>query len=208
MSPDHLANSLILCGGRHVLDAETALESTEVTSLRVPSGCLGRCAPAGVPDTWEPYDRRIPPGQYPVVFTARTGGAQPVVAFVSIRLGSGRAAVWKRSKPSELEFPDALAGLADEELVGALESLGDEEYDGLWNSLQWHRFADAKWAKFAVPERGGGEVFCFENPQESDVCPTYWSLSDSGRLESLTVDLGVLPLEVRRGWRLPRWLRP
>lgn len=196
---------------------EFQVERREVGKLVVPSGRLVSCDPLVFPE-WQPFRRRVPPGQYPVVLSiahipppSRKGAADQRIACAMLCLGRRLPRRWQMAVITRQRLrglkPDEFYGYPVDSGTGCFMDLkaarvldkrmhDDPDYfEQLLKAAKPVYVHTRSWADFLLDaETGLNVVFCSSGFGDGTY-PSYWGFDGAGELACLVTDFRVLTRE-------------
>ncbi len=181
------------------------IEIRELARLALPTGRVVACAPFLPP--LEPFDRSVPPDEYPVfaslarIQPRRAGGGRRIVAALGIRLTPSSPVAWEVARRTdardEYDVEDATGAFMDASVAGRLardEAERERSLDALADALDDHASPDWTWG--VVPcGTGAGALVASKSGFGDGAYLSWWGLDAKGRPSLLLTDFRVFSAE-------------
>jgi hypothetical protein len=189
--PDALLWEAFRDGGRFLTGSgPVVMQCHDLGVLVLPTGNILACDP--ILDLYtEPFDRRVPPGEYPVFLATEEGAGDVALAMVQFRRAEPVA--WVATQPRELTLESAVAAVMDVKTARRVRRSITSGRSGRISRMISDAWEARSWANLPVDPDSGANLILFPALGDDATYSCYWGLSRSGRLACLVLECFFSP---------------
>jgi hypothetical protein len=168
---------------------ELMIDDGVVGTVRLPSGSVVACDPLVALESTIPFERKVPPGEYPVVL----GRAEGDCVLACVRFGKEPVRSWEVALRAGEDGEDGAPGYVVESGAGCFVDAQSASSGGAGIETIIPAVRRQGWASIELDPKGRrGNLVAFASGGGDGASTSFWGLDGTGRPACLVTDLGLI----------------
>lgn len=161
------------------------MQCHDVGALVLPTGRIVACDPVLDLHT-EPFDKRVPPGVYPVFLATEKGEGEAGLAMVQFR--RAKPVSWAATEPRQFSIDSAVAALMDLKTARRIRRSMDSGKSDRIPKMLSDAWEERSSSNLSIDPDSGANLIMFPALGGDATFSCYWGLSTGGRTVCLVLE--------------------